>query len=66
MEAKDGKDERCKMDRVPMDGIWLGIKGRTGENIIGTAQGVVKAHTVKRRPKEERWSLDEIHALRQQ
>ena len=27
-------------------------------------QGVVKAHTVKRRPKEERWSLEEVHAMR--
>ena len=37
-----------------MNGIWLGIKGRTGENIMGTAQGVVKAHTVRRRPAEEK------------
>ena len=55
MEAKDGKDSRSKMDRMLMDGIWLGIKGRTGESIIGTAEGVVKAFTVRRRPKEERW-----------
>ena len=39
MEAEDGKDERPKVDRVLMDGIWLGIKGRTGENITGTPQG---------------------------
>ena len=64
MESRDGKDSRPKVDRVLMDGIWLGIKGRTGENIIGTAEGVVKAHTVRRRPKEERWSLEEVHAIK--
>ena len=47
-----------------MDGIWLGVMGRTGESIIGTPQGVVKAFTVKRRPVEERWSLDDIHNMR--
>ena len=51
MESKDGKDMRPKIDRVLMDGIWLGVKGRTGESIIGTPDGVVKAYTVKRRPK---------------
>ena len=64
MELDDGKDKRPNIEKRLMDGIWLGINGRTGEHIIGTAQGVVKAYTVKRRPKEERWSLQQIHELR--
>merc|ERR1712026_83279 len=36
MELNDGKDERSKLERTLMDGIWLGIKGRTGEHITGT------------------------------
>ena len=47
-----------------MNGIWPGIKGRTGEHIIGTEKGVVKAYTVKRRPEEERWSLEELNGMR--
>ena len=63
MQMSDGKDDRAKIDKVLMDGIWLGIKGRTGEHIIGTEKGIVKAYTVKRRPEEERWSLDIIQCI---
>ena len=52
MQMNDGKDTRSKLDRTLMDGIWMGVKGRTGEHIIGTSEGVVKAYTVKRRPKK--------------
>ena len=54
MQMNDGKDERAKIAKTLMNGIWLGIKGRTGEHIIGTERGIVKAYTVKRRPEEER------------
>ena len=42
----------------------MGIKGRTGEHIIGTERGIVKAFTVKRRPEEERWSIEELNGVR--
>ena len=64
MELRDGKDERPKLERNLKDGVWLGINGRTGEHVIGTSEGVVKAYTVKRRPIDERWSLEEVHAVR--
>ena len=64
MELKDNKDDRPKIERNLMSGIWLGTKGRTEEHIIGTPEGVVKAFTVKRRPVEERWSLEEAHAMK--
>ena len=34
MQLKDGKDDRSKLERTLMNGIWLGIKGRIGEHII--------------------------------
>ena len=46
----DGKADRGKIDSDWKDGVWLGIRGRTGERIIGTPEGVVKAWSVKRRP----------------
>ena len=64
MELKDGKDARPKIERNLINGGWLGINGRTGEHIIGTPDGIVKAYTVKRRPQEERWSLEDIHKVR--
>jgi hypothetical protein len=37
------------------DGIFLGVKGRTGEYIIGDQEGVWKTRTLQRRPESERW-----------
>ena len=42
--------DRPKIERRLIDCIWLGVRGRTEESIIGTPQGVVNAFTVKRRP----------------
>ncbi len=41
------------------DGAWLGIEMESGESIIGTARGVVKARNFRRKPEEGgRWSND--------
>ena len=42
MQLNDGKDDRSKIERTLMNGIWLGIKGRTGEHIIGTEKELSK------------------------
>ena len=42
------------------DGIWLGLDIRSTEVIIGTPSGVVKARSVRRRPEDERWSIEEV------
>ena len=47
---------RDKFDSRWEDGIWLGIREESGEHIIGTKDGVLKARTIRRRAtKEERW-----------
>ena len=38
------------------DGVYLGVKGRTGEFIVGDEQGVWKTRTLQRRPLVERWN----------
>ena len=37
------------------DGIFLGVKGTTGENIVADKKGVWRTRTVRRKTKEERW-----------
>ena len=42
-------------------GVWLGIRDETGEVIIGTNEGVVKARDMKIMPtQEERWHAEAI------
>ena len=57
--------ERCKgvlgnalgkLSLMWHDGVFLGVKGRTGEHIIGDRKGVWKTRTLQRRPESERWS----------
>ena len=44
-----------KLTSLWEEGVFLGIKGRTGELVVGDARGVWKTRTVQRRPYEERW-----------
>ena len=45
-------------------GTWLGIDLRTGEILVGTTSGVVRARTIKRRPEPERWSAEQALGVR--
>ena len=55
---------KYKADSRVKEGIWLGIKEKSGESIIGTARGVVKARTIRRRPEGERWSWEELQTMK--
>ena len=46
----------AKSTSLRADGIYLGVKGTSGEIIVGTKEGVWKTRTMRRRPMEERWS----------
>jgi hypothetical protein len=37
------------------DGVFLGVRGVSGEILIGTKSGIMKTRTIQRRPVEERW-----------
>ena len=57
-----GKD---KFDSRWEDGIWLGIREESGENMIGTKDGVLKARTIKRKAAlEERWKNELVDQFR--
>ena len=51
-----GKD---KLDARWENGIWLGIRDRSGEIIVGTPEGCMKVRSVRRRPEGERWNKDD-------
>ena len=46
------------MEDTFLDGILLGVRLRSDEFLIGTARGVIKTHTLRRRVEEEQWDPD--------
>jgi hypothetical protein len=44
-----------KLSSLWGDGIYLGVKGGTGEIIVANSEGVWKCRTIQRRPAEDRW-----------
>ena len=53
-----------KLDAKFHYGIFFGVIGVTGEVIIGTHNGTVKARTIKRRPGAARWDKDMLTGMR--
>ena len=45
-----------KLDCTWEEGVFLGIRGRSGEMIIGDGEGVKKTRNIRRRPTGERWN----------
>ena len=43
-----------KLDSLWDDGVYLGVRGKSGEIIVGNGKGVWKTRTVRRKPIEER------------
>ena len=37
------------------EGVFLGVKGRTGEFVMGDARGIWKTRTIQRTPLSSRW-----------
>lgn len=46
-----------------MSGIYLGRTHSSGENLVGTPDGVVKARDVYRRTAEERFNIEEFKTI---
>ena len=45
------------------NGIGLGVKGSSGEFIVGDTQGVWKTRTMRRRPAEEKWDSENLELV---
>ena len=46
------------------DGVYLGVKGKSGEIMVGNATGVWKTRTVQRKPLDERWDSGNLELVR--
>ena len=53
----------AKLTSLWEDGIFLGVKGSSGEFIIGNKLGVWKTRTMMRRPVEERWNAENLELV---
>ena len=53
-----------KMEERFREGIFLGMRMRSDETIVGTADGVIKARTIRRRPEGEQWSAEEVKNMK--
>jgi hypothetical protein len=45
------------------DGIYLGVKGTTGEMIVGNKEGVWRTRTVRRKTLQERWTRENLEMI---
>ena len=53
---------RDKFDVRWQEGIWLGVRLESGESVIGTNEGVVKARDFRRKSDEnERWNVERFY-----
>ena len=49
-----------KFEDLLSEGVWLGFDMRIGKYMVGTATGVFRVATVKRKSLDARWSADKI------
>ena len=54
----------AKMAVLWQEGVFLGVKGRTGEFIIGDSKGVWKTRTLQRTPAGSRWARGNAELVR--
>ena len=54
----------AKMTVLWQEGVFLGIKGRTGEFIVGDPKGVWKTRTLQRTPMSTRWARSNAEMVR--
>ena len=62
-ERRDQKNKIDKMDVMWLRGVYLGVDPHAEETLIGTPEGVISAHSVRRLPKSEGWSKETVLAV---
>ena len=48
----------AKLEVSWQDGVFFWYRSLSGEVVVGTADGVLRTRTVRRRPEEQRWTSD--------
>ena len=64
MPTKTKIRNSSKAEARMKEGFWLGVQTRSDEAIIGTADGVIKSRTVRRRPADRRWDGEGLLQVR--
>ena len=63
-KVRDEETERRKSDSRFIPGIWLGRATESGEHIVGTAQGVYAARSVRAKNDQEIWNSGLIKSMK--
>ena len=63
MEEEEARRAAGKLSCMWEDGIYLGVKGTTGEMIVGDKKGVWRTRTVRRKTLEERWARENLEMV---
>ena len=63
-KVRDEETERSKFDSRFIQGIWLGRATESDEHIVGTANGVYTARSVRAKNDQEIWNGDLIKRMR--
>ena len=61
---KPGSTGTHKMEAIWKTGIWLGIRDRSNESIIGTPEGCLKVRSIRRMPSDQRWDIERWEGMR--
>ena len=52
-----------KIEPAWAEGVFLGFACDSNEYIVGINRGVIRAHTTKRRPEQEGWSVEALNDI---
>ena len=59
-----GKPIGANMDTRWRRGVWLGHTRSSTEHLLGTADGVVKAYSIKRQDPDQQWNAETIQSMK--
>ena len=59
-----GKPRGGNMEVRSQSRVWLGHTRNSSEHLVGTAEGVVRAHSINRRDPDSQWCAEAIRTLR--
>ena len=59
------QESGCDVDPRYIYGVWVGIRARSGEALIGTPDRVWKSTSIRRLPREERWSAEAVREVKE-
>ena len=63
-KASSASSALGKLSASWRDGVYLGVKGKSGEIIVSDADGVWKTRSVRRKPQDERWDESNVDMVK--